>query len=312
MSRQFACVIVACGILLTVVEVPAARGVDISASISPIGLGGPPGQRVAYFWLDLRNQGRGPQALCGDPSIYGGTGNGPRAPAGLFGVGGSSHCVSIGSENLIGPGGHLIIGLKLPLPGGMVVQRLTRLNVGTDVLTPGGAVLTVAHRRAITIVLKGGQLRHLPKLGDLPPMTTSLDGASVGGWSAVVRRAGSRDGQTNTQPAYWISLVNGRKEGQAVCRFLRVRAKLVAGKKEIRTVDDDKFEGNPCADAFGHDTGWRLVGSGQAFTFLYSVDLKPGDEEVDRLALTIRAFESSANLEQSSSAFTIDAIADIR
>jgi hypothetical protein len=42
------------------------------------------------------------------------------------------------------------------------------------------------------------------------------------------------------------------------------------------------------------------------------VDLTPGDEEADRLALTIPAFESSAKLEQSSSAFSIEATADIR
>lgn len=72
MSQQFACVIVACGILLTTGEVPAAGVADISASISPIGLGGPSGQRVAYLWLDLRNQGARPQALCGDPSVYAG------------------------------------------------------------------------------------------------------------------------------------------------------------------------------------------------------------------------------------------------
>ncbi len=307
MSRQFASVIVACGILLTVVELSAARGVDISASLSPIGLGGPPGQRIAYFWLDLRNQGPRPQALCGDPSVYGGTGNGPRAPAGVFGFGGASHCISLGSENLIGPRSHLIIGLKVSLVGDMVVQRLEGLTVSTDALTPGGAPLA-DKKRAITIEMKG-QLRHLPKLGDLPPLTTSRDGASVGGWSAVVRQA--RDA-ASTRPAFWISLVNGRKEAQAVCRFLTVRAKVLAGTKEIRTVEEDKFEGNPCARAYGVDTGLRLVGSGQAFTFLYSVDLKPGDEEVDRLALTIRAFESSANLQQSSSAFTIDAIADLR
>jgi hypothetical protein len=105
--------------------------------------------------------------------------------------------------------------------------------------------------------------------------------------------------------------VNGRKEEQAVCRLLSVRAKLVAGKREIRTVDDDKFEGNQCAGAFGVDTGWRLVGSGQAFTFLFIVDLKPGDEGADRLALTIRAFESSAKLEQPFSAFTVEATAEI-
>ena len=227
-------------------------------------------------------------------------------------MGGSSPCAGIGSENLIGPGGHLIIGLKVPLPPDMVVQRLTRLTVRTDALTPAGAVLTDANKRAITIVLNGGQLRHLPKLGELPAITASRKGASFGGWSAVVRQAGD-SGPANTRPAYWISLVNGRKEGQAVCRGLRVRGKLLAGKKEIRTVEEDKFEGNQCADAFEFavDTGWRLVGSGQAFTFLYTVDLKPGDEEADRLALTIRAFESSAKLEQSSSAFTIDTIADI-
>jgi hypothetical protein len=303
-------VIVACGIVLTTVEVPAARVADISASISPIGLAGPAGQRSAYFWLDLRNQGPGPQALCGLPSISGGTGNGPRAPAGGFGFGGASHCGGLGTENLIGPGGHLIIGLKVQLTPDVLVQRLTGLTVRTDALTPGGAVLTDANKRAIKIELNGGRLRHLPKFGELPVLTASRNGTSFGGWSAVVRHAGDA---ASTRPAYWISLVNGRKEGQAVCSAVRVRVNLLAGKKEIRTVEEDKFEGNQCADAipFGVDTGWRLVGSGQAFTFLFSVDLKPGDEKADRVAFTIQAFEASSKLEQPFSKFSIETIADI-
>ena len=237
------------------------RGADISASIAPIGAGGPSGQRIGYFWLDLRNQGPGPQALCGAPSVFGSTGNGPRAPAGLFGMGGSSPCGGIGSENLIGPGGHLIIGLKVPLPPDMVVQRLTRLTVRTDALTPAGAVLTDASKRAITIVLNGGQLRHLPKLGELPAITASRKGASFGGWSAVVRQAGD-SGPANTRPAYWISLVNGRKEDRLCVGASGSEASSSLARKRSGG-RGGQVRGKPVCGRFEFavDTGWRLVGS---------------------------------------------------
>jgi hypothetical protein len=311
--RQCFCLLVAGTGLLALIETHAAAGgADLSASLSPIGVGGPAGQRVAYLWLDLKNRAPRPQALCGDASLSLGWGNGPRAPGGGVGEGAVSHCGGPGSENLIGPGGHLIIGLRLPLLPERLVQRLTAVSVDTDSLTPapdGGLVPNPD--RPIVIEMNAGQLRHFPRLGNLPAIDTSRarDAAPFGGWSAVVRPVAG-DGGASANRAYWVSLVNERPDRKAICRFLAVRVRLLALEKEIRTVEEGKIDGHECPSNVGLDSGWRLVGAGQAFSFLFPIEAKPGDEKADRLRFTIEAFEGSAKLEPPSSAFSIEAVVD--
>jgi hypothetical protein len=317
-----------CGAVLAVFKAPAiakepaiAKVPDLSASLAPIGLRALAEQHRAYFWLDLENQGTRPQALCGDPSVMVVMQPGPRDPSEFFGYSVGNRCGGLGSENLVVPGGHLIVGLRMSVTAAMQLKKISRLDVHTDTLnadgttradtlTPDGSLLPEAER-TITIELTEERLRRLPRFADLPVISTSrANGAtSFGGWSALVRKAGN-GGTESRNPSYWISLVNERKERKAVCRFLEVGVKILAGEKEIRTVTEGRVERNECADNVGVDSGWRLVGPGQAFTFLFRIEPKAGDPRGDRLAFTIQGAESSSTLEQPFSVFSIEAIVD--
>ncbi|MBN2575901.1 MAG: hypothetical protein JXP73_15145, partial [Deltaproteobacteria bacterium] len=132
-------------------------------------------------------------------------------------------------------------------------------------------------------------------------------GASFGGWSASVRPAGEDSGGKSTNLAYWISLVNQRREPKALCRFLAVKARLLLANKELRTVEEGRPDRVVCPDDFGMDSGWRLVGPGQAFTFLFTIEPKAGEAPAERVEFVIQGTESSSDLEQPFSAFSIQA-----
>jgi hypothetical protein len=299
------------GAVLATVQMPAtAKMPDVAASLSPIRRGGSGEPHVAYFWLDLQNQAARSQVLCGNPSVTVGFHPGPREPSWFLGESRGPHgaCGGLGSEDLVGPGGHLSVGLRMTVTAEMESQKIDTVNVGTGVPVSDSTTLYDAAGPVI-IRMEGEQLHRLPRFADLPRISTSRakQGASFGGWSASVRQVGGDRGP-GQKPSYWISLVNERKEGKALCHFLEVRVRLLAHDKEIRTVTEGKVEGNECVDSVGLDSGWRLVGPGEAFTFLFPLEPKAGDDKADRLTFTVRGAESSSKLEEPLSIFGIEAI----
>jgi hypothetical protein len=306
------CVLIACGVLLPALEQSAlAKGYppDMVGSLAPIGLHGPNDTRFAYFWLDLRNRWAKPRALCGAPGLSFESVDPGIRPQRFFGVGGAGHfCGGLGSAVLLAPGAHLTIGIRLPVTTEERLRKLESIDVRTDALSPDGAVLPV-EERLVAVSIPRKQLRRLPRLGDLAVISTSRAkaGASFGGWSASVRPAGEDSGGKSTNLAYWISLVNQRREPKALCRFLAVKARLLLANKELRTVEEGRPDRVVCPDDFGMDSGWRLVGPGQAFTFLFTIEPKAGEAPAERVEFVIQGTESSSDLEQPFSAFSIQA-----
>jgi hypothetical protein len=285
------------------------------ATLVPIGLGEPAARSVAYFWLDLQNQQRGPLAVCDPLSVVVGLREGGDDAAGGVGESAGPHggsCVAY--ESLVEAGGHLAVGLQIPVSYATRPQAIESLRLTADALSlaPDGGIAPDA-KLPIVIELKGAQLRRLPRFADLPVIKArrAKGGASFGGWSASVRFAGGPAHRGGPKTAYWVSLVNERTERKAICSFVAITAKLFAGDKEIRRIYEGKEDSNGCADNVRLDTGWRLAGPGRPFTFLFPVEPKPGDERADRIEFAIQAVESSSGLERPFSTFSIDASVDL-